>query len=157
MDTGTGHEGIKWDTTLHNTKHTEYLDFKEQVLNTERMIETKSTRAGIRGKRSGDGQSTNINNPVVTRMNISGSTTIRDKDESKEPVVKDNNNNKDKVWPLLENRYGIDSMSLPRAKETEETSGCMYLLNETLEQLNMNLQETDLDGRLGKHTTCTIL
>ena len=88
-------------------------------------------------------------------MIIPSSVSSYDKNEPKEPVVKDDNSEEDKVWPLLENRYGLNSMSMPSAKETDETSGCKYLLNDTPEP--MNYQETDLDGRLEKHTTCTII
>ena len=87
-------------------------------------------------------------------MNILDNISIRNKNNPKETVVKNNN---DKVWPILENQYGLKSMNLPNAKETEDADECMYLLNETPELVNTNPQEADLDGRLGKYTTCTIL
>ena len=89
-------------------------------------------------------------------MITSTNTSICEKNEFKGHVANDDEKNKEnQVWPLLESRYGLNSMSLPNAKETDETSGCKYLQNETPEPTDY--QETDLDGRLEKHSTCAIL
>ena len=95
------------------------------------------------------GQSTHTN----TQKNNLDNTSINNENNPEETVVDDDN---DKVLPVLENQHGLKSMNLPNTKETEDAEERMYLPSETPEPVNTNLQDTDLDGGLGKYITCTI-
>ena len=61
VDTGSGHEGITWDTTIHSMESIEYSNLEEQVKqepNPETMGAPENAGTGVRGEKDRDGQST---------------------------------------------------------------------------------------------------
>ena len=152
VDTGTGHEGIIWDATLHDLQSIEYSNSEAQMQSTSKTTDTENTTV----IKKGDGQSTNYN-PRTIRTNVSDNSVDCIRNQHKEMVAEVENPDNDKVWPLMEIQYGVKSMNLPSTRETGETRRSMNLLNETPVQLNGDPREKDLEDRRERHNVCTIL
>ena len=152
-DTGTGHEGITWDATLHETENSEHPNSEKQAPSTNMGTNTENSATN----EDRISQSTN-KNPSAIRMNITVDDSSNCRDQHKDMAEVEDTDN-DKAWPLMEIQYGPKSIAPPSTREKGNAES-MNLLNETPEELDGEPRRDgleDMEDERERHNVCIIL